>query len=219
MLRESTRWVSKRKIRPIGDFRLFMNNNFLLWILFPDKNEFVSFKQFLKQSNIVSICKRLSNLRKKSKKLTSQFLIKFEMLSSSSICVVSFQNEKDLDRALLFFLKDKVFDFKNFFKEKKSSDLSDYIVPRSGFIVAIKLYKYIFSFNTYFLNLYRNLRYSLYLNTDVFNMVFLKIIINIVCQLLLICIIFFKILWTIFFRMTSQFVFILKYANKKSIST
>lgn len=82
-----------------------MNNNFLLWILFPDKNEFVSFKQFLKQSNIVSICKRLSNLRKKSKKLTSQFLIKFEMLSSSSICVVSFQNEKDLDRALLFFFE------------------------------------------------------------------------------------------------------------------
>lgn len=106
--------IVKRKFRPLLNFSWLINNNFLLWILFPDNKDLNDFKVYMKRFNILVLSKYVSNIKKTKNK--------FETLNGSALFVISFKNEGDLNKALLFFMKDKYFEFKNSQKIKNIVD-------------------------------------------------------------------------------------------------
>jgi hypothetical protein len=170
--------ISNKKNRSLISFKLFMDNNFLMWVLFPTRAVLNDFKNFAKQGNINILCQSTANFFKTHRNKDNIFYDEksLELLTSGGIHVITCKSVTDMNLLLSFFVKEKFLDYKNFSHIKFPERWTDFFSNTNSFVVAFKVHEHIFYFNESFLKFFQRLNYNLYLNKDFYILFFFRIV-------------------------------------------
>lgn len=209
--------VSKKKIRSFLSFKLFMNNNFVMWCLFPTKEVLELFKKFAKDHKISFMITRMKNFSKQLYLPTKSS--SWNEFIGGSVHLITCQNLQDLNLLLSFFFKEKMFNFTKPLNTCFLNNWTDCFSKLNCFVFKIKLYEYVFPLNKNFFLFFHNLNFNLMLDNNKFYLNLMKTTAVVVYNVMLIIVFVYMLLFKVFFSILNNLFNIFSYANKKSIDS